>query len=77
MSDNDYELIFELKYKEFGGLAKLKELYMQGASNPAIAKHFGMTEQGITYALRRILGHRYVGWPFRKLTKSDAPGKTL
>lgn len=67
-----YQEQFDLNHRDRGGLKMLITLYQEGKSNPEIAQHFGMTEQGISYTLKKILGSEYMAWPWRK-AKADLP----
>lgn len=67
----DYPTYFDAHYADRGGVEGLLALYRQGMSNPAIAKEFGLTEQGTTSALKKLLGPNYMRRPLRQLQHHD------
>lgn len=66
----DYRTYFNSHYADRGGVEGILSLYRKGMSNPAIAKEFGLTEQGTTNALKKLLGPNYMRWPLRQLQQN-------
>lgn len=63
----NYAEQFDANHRSEGGLAMLMSLYEEGLSNAAIARHFKISEQSISYALKKLLGAKYIAYPWRKL----------
>jgi hypothetical protein len=66
MNEETYAEKFDKKYADKGGVNELLRLYDAKLKNPEIAEYFDLSEEGITHALKKILGKDYMAWLFRK-----------